>query len=237
LYWKMKRNNESIPLLEETLNYHRIKLQANDSKLLEARANLGRVYQDEGRFADAILLFEEVRRQGAPPKVAWVGRWLLTAYLQAGKNAEAAALAAALQREARQRIPAESAALGAALTEVGLGFLTGKAYADAETLLREGYSLGERNAPDSWATQLARAGLGGALLGQKKYADAEPHLLGGYWGMKKLVSDPGRKKSGPTDKIYRTEALERLVQLYDAWKKPDEAAKWRSELEKATEKP
>ena len=30
-------------------------------------------------------------------------------------------------------------------------------------------------------------------------------------------------------------ALERLVQLYDAWGKPDEAAKWRKELEKAKE--
>jgi hypothetical protein len=27
-----------------------------------------------------------------------------------------------------------------------------------------------------------------------------------------------------------TEALERLVQLYDAWGKPQEAAKWRREL-------
>jgi hypothetical protein len=27
-----------------------------------------------------------------------------------------------------------------------------------------------------------------------------------------------------------TEALERLVQLYDAWVKPAEAAKWRQEL-------
>jgi hypothetical protein len=47
------------------------------------------------------------------------------------------------------------------------------------------------------------------------------------------------------DKIptqYRSrlaEALERLVQLYDAWNKPDEAAKWRKAFEahkKAAEK-
>ena len=29
----------------------------------------------------------------------------------------------------------------------------------------------------------------------------------------------------------RLEALERLAQLYDAWGEPDEAAKWRTELE------
>ena len=27
-----------------------------------------------------------------------------------------------------------------------------------------------------------------------------------------------------------TEALERLVQLYDAWEKPDQAAEWRAKL-------
>ena len=34
---------------------------------------------------------------------------------------------------------------------------------------------------------------------------------------------------------HLTEALERLVQLYDAWDKPDEAAKWRKELEALTD--
>jgi len=33
-----------------------------------------------------------------------------------------------------------------------------------------------------------------------------------------------------------TLALERLVQLYDAWGKPDQAAKWRQELEAAKAK-
>jgi hypothetical protein len=32
-----------------------------------------------------------------------------------------------------------------------------------------------------------------------------------------------------------TEALERLVHLYDAWDKPAEAAKWRKELDARTQ--
>lgn len=32
-----------------------------------------------------------------------------------------------------------------------------------------------------------------------------------------------------------TEALERLVQLYDAWGKPDQAAEWRAKLPKKPE--
>src|SRR5262249_3691255 len=152
-------------------------------------AHLGRNYQDFGRIADAIPLLEEVRRRGAPASVAWGGRWLLTAYLPVGKKAEAAGLAAALGEEARKEVPPRSPALGAALTEVGMGFLVGKAYADAEPLLREGYSLGAQKAPEAWATHYSRAMLGGALLGQKMYAEAERHLVAGYQGMKKFEND------------------------------------------------
>ena len=68
--------------------------------------------------------------------------------------------------------------------------------------------------------------LGGALLGQKKYADAEPLLLQGYEGIKKPVSNlPDWAKQ-----TRRIEALERLVQLYDAWDRPEDAARWRAEL-------
>jgi hypothetical protein len=33
------------------------------------------------------------------------------------------------------------------------------------------------------------------------------------------------------DKARLTQAVERLVQLYDAWGKPDKAAEWRKRLE------
>ena len=64
------------------------------------------------------------------------------------------------------------------------------------------------------------------LLGQKQYAEAEPLLLNGYEGMKsREATVPARGK------YYLLEALERLVQLYEATDKPEEAAKWRKELE------
>ena len=53
--------------------------------------------------------------------------------------------------------------------------------------------------------------LGGALLGQKKLADAEPLLLAGYRGMKEREAtiEPGGRVRIP-------QALERLVKLYEA---------------------
>ena len=44
-------------------------------------------------------------------------------------------------------------------------------------------------------------------------------------------------KIPPAAKPRLTEALERLVQLYDAWCKPDQAAEWRAKLPQDTATP
>jgi hypothetical protein len=103
--------------------------------------------------------------------------------------------------------------------------LQAKAFAEAEPLLRECRSIREKTQPDEWTTFTTKSMLGGALLGQKKYAEAEPLLLAGYEGMKwreAKIPLPGE--------VRLTEALERLVQLDEALEKKDEAAKWRKEL-------
>jgi hypothetical protein len=71
--------------------------------------------------------------------------------------------------------------------------------------------------------------LGGALLGQKKYSDAEPLLLAGYEGLKN-----NEQVIAPQTKSSLMDALHRLVDLYEATGKRDDAARWRKELE-ATE--
>jgi hypothetical protein len=74
--------------------------------------------------------------------------------------------------------------------------------------------------------------LGGALLGQKKYAEAEPLLSKGCQGMKDLED-----KIPPQGKVRLVEALERLVQLYEATGRKDEAAQCRKRLLQAEEAP
>jgi hypothetical protein len=72
--------------------------------------------------------------------------------------------------------------------------------------------------------------LGGALLGQKKYAAAESLLLKGYEGMKQ------REKTIPPPGIIRIpEALDRLIEFSSATNKPDEVKKWRAERAKYPE--
>jgi hypothetical protein len=79
--------------------------------------------------------------------------------------------------------------------------------------------------PDDWLTFNTRSQLGGALLGQKKYADAEPLLLEGYQGMKER-----EKAIPPSVKVRLPEAAEPLVQFYDARGQKDQAEQWRQKL-------
>ena len=51
-------------------------------------------------------------------------------------------------------------------------------------MLRECLAIRVKKQPDAWSTFNTQSKLGGVLLGQKKYADAEPLLLQGYEGMK-----------------------------------------------------
>jgi hypothetical protein len=82
---------------------------------------------------------------------------------------------------------------------------------------------GDSRLDSTWTTFNTQSLLGGALLGQKKYADAEPLLLKGYEGMK------AREKSIPDGvRAERmTAALDALVKLYEATDKPDEVKKYR----------
>jgi eukaryotic-like serine/threonine-protein kinase len=74
--------------------------------------------------------------------------------------------------------------------------------------------------------------LGGALLGQKKHAEAEPLLVAGYERIKQ------REKTIPAQgKVLLLEALDRLIELSTTTNKPDEAKKWRAERAKYPAEP
>jgi Tetratricopeptide repeat. len=226
LYRSLKNYDRSVPLFEQTLKLRKAKLGPDHPSTLQTQLDLGANYCDVGRFADAIALLEEVYQKDRQERpLARVGTVLLTAYVRAGKTTEANALASKLVEDARQRFSPHSPQLAAALEEVGQALLEIKDYGQAESLLRESMSLGDRHFPESWHRHHARSLLGGALLGQQKFKEAEPLLLEGYVGMQ------AREDQIPGDaNVPLTQAEERLVQLYDAWNKPDQAAQWRRRL-------
>jgi tetratricopeptide (TPR) repeat protein len=118
---------------------------------------------------------------------------------------------------------ATEAMIAGPLANLGMNLLFQQKFDEAAPILRECLAIREAMMPDQWLTFNSRSQLGGSLLGQKKYAEAEPLLLAGYEGMREraaTIPPPGR--------IRLPEALERVVQLYNDWGKPDEAAQWRA---------
>jgi serine/threonine protein kinase/tetratricopeptide (TPR) repeat protein len=226
-FWQAKRLDKSVPLFEDVLKRRELKFGRQNPDTQMIVANLGVNYKDSGRLNEAIPLLEEAyQASGKYTSLRFVGAALFDAYSQAGRAADAAKLARELLADARKTSTKDSPQLAGLLVQSSLMLLRMKAYADAEPLLRECLAIREKTQPDLWNTFTTRSMLGGALLGQAKYAEAEPLLVAGYNGMKQREAT-----IPPQAKDRLTEALERLVQLYEATNKPDEAARWRKELE------
>jgi tetratricopeptide (TPR) repeat protein len=98
-------------------------------------------------------------------------------------------------------------------------------FTEAEPPARECLALREKLMPDDWLTCNARSMLGGSLLGQKQYTEAEPLLVAAYDGMK-LRED----KIPANGKVRLHESLQRLVQLYEATGQTEKAAEWNRKL-------
>jgi tetratricopeptide (TPR) repeat protein len=113
-------------------------------------------------------------------------------------------------------------------TLASLALIQQHKYAEAEPLLRECCRIRQERQPDAWETFYTQSLLGASLLGEQKYAEAEPLLVAGYEGMKQ------REATIPSDHKDRlTDALERLVQLYDATGQKAKADAWRDKLAEA----
>ena len=114
-----------------------------------------------------------------------------------------------------------------AITQLGAVRLAQEKYSEAEALLRESSRLAEKRWPDAAYRYYVMSLLGASLSGQKKYADAQPFLLQGYEGLQQRQASLPPYLNAPR---RITESLERLVQLYDAWGKPAQAAEWKQKL-------
>jgi len=151
---------------------------------------------------------------------------LASSYDRAGQFAKSEPLYRATLEQMRKRYGNEDEKTTDQIALLGTNLLRQHKYADAEPLLRDCLRIREAKQPDKWTTFNARSLLGGALLGQKKYTDAEPLLLQGYQGLKQHQETIPRQYKGRLN-----EAIERLVQLYEATGRKPEADKWRKQQE------
>ena len=247
-YWRLKRLDQSIPLFEKTLQLQEKVLGRQHPQTQLTVANLGVNYLAARRPKEAIpLLAEAYRASKKHSSLSWVARPLQNAYARAGESGKLLVLIgeqspeAGLRRriveltdvlleqlpEARKTLPRDGPELTRLLANIGWGLLEQKKWAEAEPLLRECLTIREKTQPDAWSTFYTQSLLGGALLGQKKYQGAEPLLLKGYEGMKQR-----EKMIPPSAKKVLPETIDRLIELYTATNRPEEAKKWQAERAK-----
>ena len=148
-------------------------------------------------------------------------------YLEQGDVAQADILCE-LGWQAMRRNPTFAPVMNAQIiANLGAVRLAQQKYAEATTLLREGLRLSEKHDVDAGYRLYVMNLLGASLAGQKNYADAEPLLLESCQGLQQRQASLPPYLNAPR---RITEALERLVQLYDAWGQPAQAAEWKQKL-------
>ncbi len=184
-YGRAKQFDKSSALFKEELRLLEATVGRRHPRTQTALASLGIIYKDSGRLKEAIPLLEEVHQAARTfPALRAVVNPLMDAYMKAGENAKLAELIQQELTDARKSLPKDSPELAGMLAQIGLGLLHEKKCTEAELLVRESLAIREQKEPGDWRTYNTKSLLGGALLGQKKYAEAEPLLLKGYEGMK-----------------------------------------------------
>ena len=132
----------------------------------------------------------------------------------------------------REHTPGDHDGLASALIYLGRTLNGHEKFAEAEPVLRECLELRRKALPpEHWLIANAMSSLGESLAGQGRFAEAEPLLLDAYEQLEQKAltinyrARPDRLREG----------LQRIVDLYESWGKPDKAAEYRAALSQATE--
>jgi eukaryotic-like serine/threonine-protein kinase len=224
---------DAVPVLERLRDSYITAEGADGNDVIPIAVHLGNTYFEVNRHADALKVLESVLPKfksqfGRDAELTRVSTGnLVQCYDELGFLAKAEPLRRDLVASAKRSSGSASVEYAGQLVWLGMNLLKQGKANDAEPVLRECLAIREKKEPDAWSTFNARSILGGALLGQKNYADAEPLLLNGYEGMTQ------REKTIPPQGATRIpEALDRLIELYTGTNKPDEAKNWRAERAK-----
>lgn len=189
-------------------------------------ANLGTNLTTQGEYAEAESVFRESAELSrtllgdAHPNVSLPLIHLGRLYFlkgDYGKAEEEMRRALELQR---RTLPEGHADLAQSTSLLGLILTRAGKPAQGEPYLREALDIRRKVLPEgSWLIPNVESALGECLLAQQRYVEAEPLLTNGYAGLKSSLGGQHPRT---------VEAIQRLVHLYDAWRKPTEAAEYRA---------
>jgi eukaryotic-like serine/threonine-protein kinase len=192
------------------------------ARLARAELDLARGRLDVAEAADRAILDDCRTRLGPDDQVTTAAGLALARVRAARGDRDAAAPLYRAALESARRNPVDRWTLATALTESGRSRLDAGDWAVAETRLREALAIREAEMPQRWFTAEARSLLGGALLGQKKTAEAGPLLRSGYEGMAKQAA-----AIPLVDRPRLAEALDRLIAAGEAAGSKTEVETWK----------
>jgi serine/threonine protein kinase/tetratricopeptide (TPR) repeat protein len=228
MYCDAGRFADAELLLGDALKDRTDTLGVDHAHTRRSRDRLAQLYRSTEKFEQAIPLLRltlEQRKAIRDPNTAEIlGRQVTlgATYCDAGQYADGIALIEAV-RDQRRDDPHPAWVRSVLLK----AYLQAGRFSDAAALVTERVRDARGEFPaDSPDLAAALAENGKLLVDAKAYAEAESLLLEVY----KRLSETGAQITPPVD-TRLLDVVKRLVQLYDAWGKPDKAAKLRKDLE------
>jgi serine/threonine protein kinase len=232
-YQSVGRSSQAIGLYELILKQREAKLGPDHSQTLLSMANLGVAYRDAGRLKEAVPLLETALERGRqrsgnlPRLLTWLPGALVETYERSRQWAKAEPIYRDVLEQVRRKFGPDDLRTASTLVLLAANLLRQKKFEDAESVLRRSLAIREAKQPDEWTTFNTRSVLGESLLGQKKFTQAEPLLVQGYQGVTQR-----QDKIPPAYRQLRlSEAMERLVRLYEATNQKEKADPLRKKLE------
>jgi len=233
-YDDLGRRAEAEPLLRKSLEGLEVVFGEKHPNTLISRSMLGILCRNTGRLAEAEHETSETYRLRRSvlgelhPATLSTQCVLAGIYVSQGRHTDAEPLL----RDFREKVRRQQGRLPPftirRIAEVGHALLQQGDFTEAESFLRLYLDIAGRKLPEGWRRFDATAALGASLLGQKKFAEAEPVLLKGYAGLRQYEE----RIPSYSRQTRLTEALDALVRLYEETNKPNEATKWRQEATK-----
>jgi len=237
-YLQIGKVDLAMPLFEELLKVRRAKFGFDHPDTLAPVGNLAFCYGFVGRADLALALYQEAiavleKMQFRSQYANSIINGMIGLYTDLKQYDDAEKWRRKWMALVKERSGAESFAYAQELIQLGEVYLPQEHWSEAEATLRDSLALYDKLKSLHWTKFLAQSYLGGALLGQKKYAEAEPLIIQGYEGLKQHTNEiPLRPRYG-----IMIGAVERLVKVNEALHKPDEADKWRKILDKLPRPP
>jgi tetratricopeptide (TPR) repeat protein len=222
---------EAISTAEAVLRGYESRFGNDHPDTLDCRRNLADCYFDAGRITEAIAMHQQTLKQlesklaiDHPYAVACRAS-LAADYAAAGRLGEAISLFEATLKTRRSKLGPEHPNALISMNELTGVYLESKRWDDAEKIARECLVLREKTGPEEWWRFETESQLGAALAGKRKFAEAEPYVIGGYEGLRK------RETRLPAQGKHELDAAAaRIVPFYEAWGKKDKAGDWRNRL-------